>query len=102
MLHLLLELGRINSFGKWFMRILRFISSRSAYTRGMVARAGSSSTVRRATKFPFRFQRPRIGCLRLSRTLVYLYRRELELAPILLWVAERFIRQYCRKCQARR
>ncbi len=43
----------------------------------------------------------RIGCLRLSRTLVYLYRRELELAPTLLWVAERCMCQHCRKCQAR-
>jgi hypothetical protein len=58
-----------------------------------------SSTLMQATKFPFRFQRPRIGCLRLSRTLVYLYRRELELTPTLLWVAERFMWQHCRKCQ---
>jgi hypothetical protein len=35
-------------------------------------RPESSSTVIRATKPPLRFHRPRIGCLRLSRTLLYL------------------------------
>jgi hypothetical protein len=43
-------------------------------------------------------RQPRIACLRLSRTLVYLYRRELELEPVRLpGVAMRFIRQHCRK-----
>src|SRR5213594_1722714 len=56
-----------------------------------------SSTVSRARKLPLRFHNPRTGCLRLSRTLVYLWRREPELERCLLWVAWRFIWQHCRK-----
>ena len=40
-----------------------------------------SSTVIRATNFPFRRHSPRIECLRLSKTLVYVYRRDLETDP---------------------
>ena len=62
-------------------------------------RPASSTTVMRAKNFPFRRQSPRIGCLRLSRTLVYLYRHEFELETVARWVAERCMRQHCRKCQ---
>jgi len=44
-----------------------------------LARPASSSTVIRATKLPLRRHRPRIACLRLSRTLVYLYSVNLNL-----------------------
>lgn len=66
----------------------------------------SSSIEARAKNEALRRHGPRIVCLRLSSTLVYLYRCELELAPGLfsLRVAMRFrcqhCRNECRKCEA--
>ena len=60
----------------------------------------------RGTNLLLRRHSPRIACLRLSKTLVYLYRRELEIEPVSLpVVAVRFVWQHrrnnCRNSQIR-
>jgi hypothetical protein len=56
---------------------------------------GDAATLAGARNGSFRFQSPRIGCLRLSRTLWYRLRRELELATESRSVADVLVRQRC-------